>query len=248
MADQRTRAGRVARASKRRPRGTPAAEPSLLELRLPYRTPPHGLPEALQRAGAEARLVACRLTDTAPRRLLRWLDVNVAPERRDHLTETLRRRLGRRGLALAVLGPDRLLVRVSEPAPAVCVATAKAGAICVRCPLLGVSERNEWHLLVPRGPAAGALLRELQGGDAGPPAIARLRSYRSTATLTRRQDSALRTAYEVGYFDYPRRGTLADVARRLGAGKSATLEVLRRATAKLAQGRYGDELLPRPVP
>jgi hypothetical protein len=248
MADRRPRAGRIARVPSRRPPGASAAAPSFFELRLPYHLPAHALPEALQRAGAEARLVACRLTDASPRRLLRWLDVTVAPERRNHLAQTLLRLLGPRRLVLAALGPERLLIRVSEPAPAVCLTTARVGAICVRCPLLAVSESDGWHLVVPRGRATAALLRGLERGDGGTPAIVRLRSYRSAATLTRRQDSALKIAYEVGYFDYPRRRTLADIALRLGAGKSATLEVLRRATAKLAQGRYGDELRPRPVP
>jgi predicted DNA binding protein len=79
-------------------------------------------------------------------------------------------------------------------------------------------------------------------------AIARPKPYRSSSTLTGRQDRALRTAFDLGYFRYPRRGSLGDVARALGVGRSATLEILRRATAKLAQGRYGDELRFRGAP
>lgn len=75
-----------------------------------------------------------------------------------------------------------------------------------------------------------------------------MRSYRSKTSLTPAQDRALRVAHDMGYFAYPRRGSLGDVARVLGTRRSTTLELLRRATAKLAGRRYGDELQVRRSP
>jgi hypothetical protein len=234
----------------RRPRRGPVALTTLplLEVRLDHRREAHALSELFLREGSETHLIACRLTDRAPRRLMRWLDVEIAPERTEHLLHALRRRLHGQQLAYAHLGPGRVLMRVSEPAPPICTATYRAGGICVACPLMSRKERDAWRVVLPRGVRTKNFLRDLPSASGGRLAIARLKPYRSESTLTRRQDRALRVAYGLGYFDYPRRGSLGDVARALGVGRSAALEILRRATTKLAGSRYGTDLRVRAVP
>lgn len=239
---------RRSRAVRRSPdRGSARGLP-LLEVRLdpPYDGQP--ISGILQREGAQAHLIACRLTDRAPRRLLRWLDVEVDPSKLDPLLHALRRRLPSQRLAVARLGPGRVLVRVSEPAPPACEVTYDAEGICVSCPLTSPKGRDSWRIVLPQGPRTRAFLRGLPAGSDAHRAIARVEPYRSETSLTRRQDRALRIAFDLGYFAYPRRGTLGDVARALGIGRSATLEVLRRATAKLAGRRYGDDLKVRTAP
>ncbi len=220
----------------------------LLEVRLRHPHDGHPLSELLQKEGAEAHLIACRLTDRPPRRLIRWLDVEVDPGRMDRFLQALRRRVLYRNLAHARLGPGRVLLRINEAAPAICVTTYGAGGICVTCPLLTTRDRTPWEVILPRGIRAPAILRDLPFGGSAHPAITRFGPYRSRTTLTSRQDHALRIAYDLGYFAYPRRGSLQDVARALGSGRSATLEILRRATAKLAGRRYGDEMRVRVAP
>jgi hypothetical protein len=217
----------------------------LLEVR--FAPPPkgHRLSELLQKEGAEVHLIACRLTDRAPRRLVRWLDVEVDPDRMDPLLRAFRSRLQQRHLALARLGPGRVLLRVNEPAPSICAATYRAGGICVTCPLLATNEGESWRVVLARGIRTKAFLRDFPDGYGARRAIGRVEPYRSKTSLTRHQDRALKVAYELGYFAYPRRGTLGDVARSLGIGRSATLEILRRATVKLAGRRYGGELRAR---
>ena len=53
--------------------------------------------------------------------------------------------------------------------------------------------------------------------------------------LTDRQQEALRTAYELGYFDIPRRASLEDVAGELDISSSSVSERLRRAQTQLIQ-------------
>lgn len=228
---------------------TPTPTPSsLLEVRFDSRPGVHPLAELFQKEKAGAHLIACRLSDRAPRRLIRWLDVEVAPERVDQLLLTLRQRLRTRHLAIAHLGPGRLLLRVDEPAPSICVATYEAGGICVTCPILDAKGREAWRVVLPRGARSRVFLRDLATDFTARPAITRVGPYRSKTTLTHHQDRALKVAYELGYFAYPRRASLGDVARALGAGRSTTLEVLRRATVKLARHRYVDELGVRAAP
>lgn len=69
------------------------------------------------------------------------------------------------------------------------------------------------------------LLRLTRDGDAEAPGEG----------LTDRQREALRTAYERGYFEIPRRATLADVAAELDVSTSAASERLRRAQTELIE-------------
>ena len=220
-------------------------ETPLLEFR--FGPPPrgHSLSDLFLKEGVESRLIACRLTQGRPAGLIRWLEIETPPDRIETLLRSLRRRFRRGHLAVARLGPGSALLRVSEPAPSICAATYVAGGICVSCPLLPEGEAEPWRVILPRGDRANALLRELSIRNHASWAISRVEPYRSKTSLTHRQDRALRIAYALGYFDYPRRAALGDVARALGSGRSATLEVLRRATSKLAGGRYGAELRSR---
>ena len=56
--------------------------------------------------------------------------------------------------------------------------------------------------------------------------------------LTPPQARALETAYELGYFDVPKRVTAADVAAELGISKTAFLERLRRGQSALFRGLF----------
>ena len=115
------------------------------------------------------------------------------------------------------------------------------------CPLLAGADADPWRVVLPRGGQARSFVRGAPAGNPGAGAVVRVEPYRSVTSLTRRQDRALRTAYTLGYFDYPRRGSLGEVARALGIGRSTALEILRRATGKLAGRRYGPEVRTRPV-
>ncbi len=228
-------------AAQDRPFATAGAFP-LLELRFDYPPSAHPFSEVFRREGAEPHLVACRLTERGPPRLLRWLDVRVPEERASRLVAALRRRVGNRNLAAAKIAADRVLLRVREPAPPLCIATYRAGGICVACPLLSRRPSARGRVVLPSGARTRFFLRHLPEGEPGRFAVTRPKPAGSEPSLTARQDRALRVAYERGYFDYPRRADLAEVARALGTGRSATLELLRRAISKLAVRRYGDEL------
>lgn len=58
---------------------------------------------------------------------------------------------------------------------------------------------------------------------------------RSTLPLTDLQKEALRTAFETGYFEVPRDGTLVDLAEELGVSDSAVSQRLRRGIASLVE-------------
>lgn len=71
--------------------------------------------------------------------------------------------------------------------------------------------------------------------------ILRLSSVADVETLTARQRNIVEIALEEGYFDYPRRISLRQLARRVGVSASTVSEVLRRAEKKIltAYGKPG---------
>ncbi len=71
--------------------------------------------------------------------------------------------------------------------------------------------------------------------------ILRLTSVADIETLTARQRNIVEIALEEGYFDYPRRITLRQLASKVGVSASTVSEVLRRAEKKIlsAYGRPG---------
>lgn len=64
--------------------------------------------------------------------------------------------------------------------------------------------------------------------------------------LTDRQYEALRTAYELGYFEVPRRTSLTDVGAELGITASSASERLRRALTQLIQETVATRWPPLP--
>jgi predicted DNA binding protein len=57
--------------------------------------------------------------------------------------------------------------------------------------------------------------------------------------VTPAQESAIRTAHEMGYFGVPKGCTASEVAAELGIGKTAFLERLRRGQAALFEQLFG---------
>lgn len=51
--------------------------------------------------------------------------------------------------------------------------------------------------------------------------------------LTAKQEKVLRLAYELGYFDFPRRVSLKEIAEKAGSNISTVSEILRRAVKNL---------------
>jgi len=58
-------------------------------------------------------------------------------------------------------------------------------------------------------------------------------TFRTSANLTYSEYYVLRKAYELGYFDWPRRCSLLELARHVGLSKSTALEHLRKALKKI---------------
>lgn len=95
----------------------------------------------------------------------------------------------------------------------------------------------EWHLLAPRRSDVESLVRELQGRGLEPE-VAAIRDVRGTAMLTDRQEKVIGLAYKLGYFEFPKRISLTQLARKVGVSKSTLSEILRTGEAKILHAYF----------
>jgi hypothetical protein len=200
--------------------------------------------ETLRSEGVAFRLLDCRPADRGRRRLLRLFEVQTNGAGMGPVVDRLRARVTARDVGTTSLGADRALLRVAVPMPSACSAAFDMGDFCISCPFLDTGNGTEsatWKVLVPQiGDARRLLAASTRRG--GPrPSLVRAGAYRKRWGLTGRQEKALRLAFDLGYFDYPRKVSLATLASRLGVGRSSALELLRKATTKLAAQRFKAE-------
>jgi hypothetical protein len=218
-----------------------------VELRIRGGPVPHWMQDLGNRWGAGVRLHVCRHTEESPHRLLQLLEINAAPSALPEITAFLRQRASPDEVSLTQLGPHRLLVRLVGPLPAVCHSVFEMGAICMSCPFLpsasgqdGETPEGEWRVLVHRVRDAHPLLASFATPDNSPASLIRIGSFRGSRDLTARQEIAVGTAFALGYYDYPRRAQLKDVAKSLGVSRATAMENLRRGMRKLASQRQAE--------
>jgi len=200
--------------------------------------------ETLRSHGISFRLLGCRPADRGRRRLVRLLEVETDGTGIGAIVHRLRARVAARDIAVASLGRDRALLRVAVPMPPMCSAAFDRGDFCISCPFLGSvgpGGSTTWNVLVPQIVDARRLLTASTRKGAPRPTLVRAGAYRKRWGLTGRQEKALRLAFELGYFDYPRKASLSTIAGRLGVGRSTALELLRKASTKLAAQRFQTE-------
>lgn len=243
---------RASRAKPGRARAARTSAPPLIEVEVALDRPDDRLHRLLEEHHVRAHLAACRPLGTGrSARLLRWVDVEAPPIDIDRLVSALTESSDPHSVSVASSDGDRAMVRLAETLPPFCAAVFGAGGVCVTCPMLDNPPDEDparARVLVPRNGEASRFARELARRHLGPASIQRTGPYRPRAKLTARQEAALRAAFELGFFAYPRRSDLSTVARRLGVGRSATLELLRRAISELAARRYATPGLGRARP
>jgi predicted DNA binding protein len=102
----------------------------------------------------------------------------------------------------------------------------------------------EWRILAPRRSSVESVVKSLQGRKISVQLVA-IKSVKGSGTLTDRQARVLSLAYELGYFEFPKKINLSDLAKKLGVAKSSLSETLRTGEEKILH-EYFQGLMKRP--
>lgn len=102
----------------------------------------------------------------------------------------------------------------------------------------------EWRLLAPRRDAVESLVKKLtdRGIDVE---LAAIRTVTGSGALTDRQERVISLAYQLGYFEFPRKIGLSELAKKLGVSKAALSETLHMGEEKILHA-YFQGLMKRP--
>ncbi|WP_400260015.1 helix-turn-helix domain-containing protein [Candidatus Methanomassiliicoccus intestinalis] len=122
---------------------------------------------------------------------------------------------------------------------------------CVVCRLLAGSNcfltastttkegRTRWTLLVTEREALQQLIAELTACNADPQLI-KITEIKSEDELTMRQEQITRMAFERGYFDFPRKTDLKELAEIFGISTSTLSEILRKGQRRIMAGYFSE--------
>ena len=120
---------------------------------------------------------------------------------------------------------------------------------CVVCKLLAGSDcfltgstttkegRTRWTLLVTEREALQNLIAELAACNADPQLV-KITEIKTEDELTMRQEQITRMAFERGYFDFPRKTDLKELADIFGISTSTLSEILRKGQRRIMAGYF----------
>jgi hypothetical protein len=169
--------------------------------------------------------------------MLQLVELSGSAEDLDSVERYLRRRAGTSEFTMISVSPTRRFVRAVSETPDGCRRAFDAGAACLTCQLFapdGPGGASRWTLVLPGTRRALRLVG--QGLPRAPGRSTRLLGMRRFAprrTPTPRQAMAIEAAYRLGYYAFPRRIGLGELARVLAVSRSTASELLRRAEGAL---------------
>ncbi|OPX58128.1 MAG: HTH DNA binding domain protein [Methanomassiliicoccales archaeon PtaB.Bin134] len=85
----------------------------------------------------------------------------------------------------------------------------------------------EWQIIASKESALSELIQELKDNGCTIKLLSK-KKLDDSSFVTRRQEAAVRAALEKGYYDYPRRTSLQEMARSFGVTASTMGEILQR--------------------
>ena len=92
----------------------------------------------------------------------------------------------------------------------------------------------EWTVITATDGALSRMTKKLKGMGCGVKVV-RLNRLEDVDVLTERQEEIIRKAFELGYFDYPRKITIRELAKRSGVSTSTLGEILQRGERNLIE-------------
>jgi len=208
--------------------------PHVLEAVLSVSLPNCWITNLAPRHGIEIRVIDRKVIGGD--RMKELFEAQVPPETIPQLIEDIRKAEGVRNVEVVSTESGRLVGITYASNCGGCALLARsdcfiAGAVARKEPAI------EWNLVFRDRESLRRLVSRLERNGYAVKLL-RLASVRESVPLTRRQEEILAAALELGYFDYPKRIRLGDLARRLGVSKSTVSQVLRKAQTKVVTAYF----------
>lgn len=208
----------------------------MLDAELLVRIPRNWMSEVTERFGLRLRIVDRKAYGTHGVQDLVELELGDAEA--DEVLRTIR---GNAFVAKASLNPQdrgRALANVSTRCMACHALTASS------CFLVRAHARPDglldWELIADDHGTVSSLVRRLEKAGCEV-TLGRLKEVEDEEALTRRQEEILRAAFERGYFDYPKRVSIRDLAAMFHVSISTISEILRKGQTKVFAAYFAEK-------
>jgi predicted DNA binding protein len=183
------------------------------------------------------RILKCVPKDGAGGQSLLQIDTDPGLSQ-EELVERIRQVEPNCTVQLTTAGPGRHVGTMELERCATCRLMADSG-----CFMDSASSRDDglmqWNVIAPNAGALRNLVEKVTGLGCTVD-VEKISVLRTASELTVAQERVLQMAYELGYFEIPRKITLDKLAKRMEISK-ATLDVmLRRAQRKLVASHIGE--------
>jgi len=119
-----------------------------------------------------------------------------------------------------------------------CVACrALTGSDCFLASAMSMGDHVEWKLITGGEGSLKRLIERLRSDGCGVELVKTTKLSRKSA-LTERQETILRAAYEKGYYDYPKKTTIKELASGFDISPSTLAEILQRGERKVMERHF----------
>ncbi len=138
---------------------------------------------------------------------------------------------------MAQTGKDKMLATVSTTKCAICSTMAGSGCFLIQAETKG--DFLNWTVLASSNKQIKELIKRMKDNGMN----ARLKSIKDISSkeeLTKRQEDILRISLEKGYFDYPKKTSIRELAAQFGIAISTLSEILRTAQKKVMVSHFNE--------
>ena len=184
-----------------------------------------------EKYGCTVRIVDCKHSNSREMSLLVEIDGDPT-----NLISDFRSRHDVRRVYFARSTGSKTLIMLILESPLLCDISRNSNAFCTSCPYNShVSDGTlQWNMFVKDETDMAKALDMLQFRGVGAD-VKRIENAFSNDLLTARQEEVLVAAVRMGYFDFPRKKSLTELASELSIKSSSLSEILRRAESKIAK-------------
>jgi predicted DNA binding protein len=187
-----------------------------------------------KRHDAMVKILGCvPFSKTGARSLL---EVRASEDKMGEVMDDFKASHGFSEVDMAQTGKDKMLATVSTTKCAICSTMAGSG-----CFLIAATAKDDflhWTVLASSNDQIKSLIERMKsnGMDAK---LLKMTDISSKEELTKRQEDILKIALEKGYFDFPKRISIRELAQMFGISISTLSEILRTAQKKVMASYFG---------
>jgi len=187
----------------------------------------------VERFSASVRVIDCRPSDNGG--IQQLVEVNGRPELLQKVVEYIQHDRTVKDAHIVKTKRGRILGVVVTKDSQMCKIIAEVNCFCLTCPLASPGRSDgsvHWVLAMTANSSLRNLLKKLKALGIGAE-ILRMSRISDAERLTPRQRRLIEHAFASGFFEYPRRTGLHELARSYHVSPSAMGEMIRRAERKI---------------